>query len=119
MNTTTYFDLNCNVLALLSFYAPPSGGNRKTRWSIADLKIFYFTVGLWRFLIPQIIPVSSIGLALLHCSTRVHCNPEKQILIERKISNELQKTKNVLAADTQTLTPAKPVSEDGKSLKLI
>ena len=29
-----YFVLNCNVLALLSFYALPSGGNRKTRWSI-------------------------------------------------------------------------------------
>ena len=29
-----YFVLNWNVLALLSFYALPSGGNRKTRWSI-------------------------------------------------------------------------------------
>ena len=28
-----YFVLNCNVLALLSFYALPSGGNQKTRWS--------------------------------------------------------------------------------------
>ena len=34
LNTTTYFVLNCNVLALLSFYALPSGGNWKTRWSI-------------------------------------------------------------------------------------
>ena len=34
LNTITYFVLNCNVLALLSFYAVPSGGNRKTRWSI-------------------------------------------------------------------------------------
>ena len=32
-----YFVLNCNVLALLSFYALPSGGNWKTRWSIAIL----------------------------------------------------------------------------------
>ena len=24
------------MLALLSFYAPPSGGNRKTRWSIKN-----------------------------------------------------------------------------------
>ena len=31
--TTTYFVLYCNVLALLSYYALPSGGNRKTRWS--------------------------------------------------------------------------------------
>ena len=29
MNTTTYFVLNCNVLALLSFYALPSGGKLK------------------------------------------------------------------------------------------
>ena len=28
------FCFNCNVLALLSFYALPSGGNRKTWWSI-------------------------------------------------------------------------------------
>ena len=28
------FCFNCNVLALLSFYALPSGGNQKTRWSI-------------------------------------------------------------------------------------
>ena len=35
MNTTTYFVLNWNVLALLSFYSLPSGGNQKTRWSIA------------------------------------------------------------------------------------
>ena len=27
-----YFVLNCNVLALLSFYTMPSGGNRKMRW---------------------------------------------------------------------------------------
>ena len=29
-----HFVLNCNVLALLSFYALPSGGNRKMWWSI-------------------------------------------------------------------------------------
>ena len=31
------FCFNCNVLALLSFYALPSGGNRKTRWSIENV----------------------------------------------------------------------------------
>ena len=35
LNTTTYFVLHCNVLALLSFYTLPSGGNQKLRWSIA------------------------------------------------------------------------------------
>ena len=29
LNTNTYFVLNCNVLALLSFYALPSGGKSK------------------------------------------------------------------------------------------
>ena len=39
------FCFNCNVLALLSFYALPSGGNQKTRWSIRAgvfYKIGYF-----------------------------------------------------------------------------
>ena len=43
MNITTYFVLNCNVLALLSFYALPSGGNRKTRWSKKDSTKFKYT----------------------------------------------------------------------------
>ena len=34
-----YFVLNCNVLALLSFYALPSGGNQKTWWSIKRLSM--------------------------------------------------------------------------------
>ena len=40
LSTTTYFVLNCNVLALVSFYALPSGGNQKTRWSIVLMCMF-------------------------------------------------------------------------------
>ena len=46
LNTTTYFVLNYNVLALLSFYALPSGGNRKTRWSIGHRDILLMDIFL-------------------------------------------------------------------------
>ena len=39
---------NCNVLALLSFYALPSGGNRKTWWSIEG-QIFPIHFEIFRY----------------------------------------------------------------------
>ncbi len=71
--------------------------------------------------------VSAIGLALLTCSTRVHCNPDKHCLIERKSSNSSQKSVEqtlsenskdkdieILAPETQAITPSRPKTTEGK-----
>ena len=39
LNTKTYFVLNCNVLALFTFYAPPSGG--KSKGAVVHYKVLY------------------------------------------------------------------------------
>jgi hypothetical protein len=78
-----------------------------------------------------IILVSAIGLALLTCSTRVHCNPDKHCLIERKSSNSSQKSVEqtlsenskdkdieILAPETQAITPSRPKTTEGKLLEI-
>ena len=75
-------------------------------------------------------PVSAIGLALLTCSTRVHCNPDKHIiLVERKPNDDtLDSSKaaekvdkgptvEVLAPETQALlspTPARAIQNNSR-----
>ena len=41
MNTNTYFVLNCNVLALFTFYALPSGGKLKDMVVHYAIEIFF------------------------------------------------------------------------------
>lgn len=76
----------------------------------------------------KMIAVSSIGLALLNCSTRVHCNPDRACLLNRSTSSQRisesqtpiqrksEQDLEILAPETQFITQVKPKNtESGQS----